>query len=528
MKIIACAGLAVFLVVVSGCSQSASTSSSDTQSSTQAASDDKQSVTTMTFADTQSPTTIDCAEAWNDWYTSRYGITETLYVLDENLAAQPFLCEKAENTDENTWVLTLRDDVTFQNGEKMTAQTVIDCWERTAGQNARFNDILYVDTMEADGQTLTVTTTQPVPSFTSALTTPICGVYYVTEGMDPANNPTDMIGTGPYKIVSYDVKKKAVVERYDGYWQGVPALEGATFNIIDDVSALTMAMQNGESDVTLTIPSTSLDTFRDDNNYIVDGQVGSRGQVIWFNYDNELLCDVAVRKAMSMVIDKEAYANVLNNGASVAANAIFPDNTAFGGSTIEGYAYDVEGAKQILEDAGYEDTNGDGTLDKDGKELSFNICTYTTKAELPLFAQAMADAFAEIGIGLEIDAGAYDAVVEKQGNGNFDLMMISMTMCPTGDPQYFSDLCLKTGGSANYGHYSNAEVDELIEQLDAEFDTEKRNELAVQIQQKVIDDAGYIVIGHAKFTNVLKSTVENCPTNPSEYYLINYQTTMAK
>ena len=508
MNKITCAGLAALLATAPVCAQAA--------------------VTTMTFADTQSPTTIDCAEAWNDWYTSRYGITETLYVLDENLSAQPFLCEKAENTDDTTWVLTLRDDVTFQNGEKMTAQTVKDCWERTDAQNARFADILYVDSMEADGQVLTVKTTKPVPSFTSALTTPICGVYYVTDGMDPANNPTDMIGTGPYKIVSYDVKKKAVVERYDDYWQGTPALEGATFNIIDDTSALVMAMQNGESDVTLTIPATSLDTFRNDDNYVVDGQVGSRGQVIWFNYDNELLQDPAVRQAMSMAIDKESYAEVLNNGASVVANAIFPDNTAFGGFAVKGYDYDVEGAKKVLADAGYEDTNGDGTLDKDGNELNFRICTYTTKAELPLFAQAMADAFAEVGIGLEIDAGAYDAVVEKQGNGDFDLMMISMTMCPTGDPHYFSDLCLKSNGSANYGHYSNSEVDELIDQLDSEFDTDKRNELAVEIQQKVIDDAGYIVIGHSKFTNVLKNTVENCPTNPSEYYTLNYQTTMAE
>ena len=145
-----------------------------------------------------------------------------------------------------------------------------------------------------------------------------------------------------------------------------------------------------------------------------------------------------------------------------------------------------------------------------------------------MYAQAMADAFSEIGIGLDIDAGAYDAVVEKQGNGDFDLMMISMTMCPTGDPQYFSDLALKTDSSANYGHYSNAEVDELISQLDDEFDTEKRNELAVEIQQKVMDDAGYIVIGHSKFTNVMKKNVENCPTNPSEYYVINYQTTMSE
>ena len=89
-------------------------------------------------------------------------------------------------------------------------------------------------------------------------------------------------------------------------------------------------------------------------------------------------------------------------------------------------------------------------------------------------------------------------------------------------------MALKSNGSANYGGYSNQEVDKLIDQLDQEFDSDKRNELAVEIQQKVMDDAGYIVIGYAKFTNVLKKNVQNCPTNPSEYYELNYQTTMTE
>ena len=67
-------------------------------------------------------------------------------------------------------------------------------------------------------------------------------------------------------------------------------------------------------------------------------------------------------------------------------------------------------------------------------------------------------------------------------------MLISFTMCPEGDPQYFCDLAFKTDGSSNYGNYSNAEVDALIDQLDQEFDQEKRVSLAKEIQQKILDD----------------------------------------
>lgn len=523
MKRVIAFGLAAAAVtgVLAGCGsgESGSTDSNTTNTANTATKN------TMVFGDSQAPTSLDVADGWSSWYTSRYGITETLYTLDENLSAQPLLVTKAESTDDTTWVLTLRDDVTFQNGEKMTAQSVINCWKRTMEKNARLNELLFIDEMSADGQVLTIKTSKEVPAFLSSLCEPIASVYYVSDDGSMKGN---VIGTGPYKAVSYDVKKQCVVERYDDYWQGTPALEGATFNIIADTNSLAMAQQSGETDVSLTIPSTSLSLFEGNDRYVVDGATGSRGQIIWFNFENGFLNDVAVRKAISMSIDKESYANKLNNGASTPATGLFPDSTAYGGSDLQGYSYDLEGAKALLQQAGYKDTDNDGYLEKDGKKLSLRLCTYTTKAELPVFADALQATLKEVGIELTVESGSYDAVVEKQGSGDFDLMLVSMTMCPTGDPQYFSDLCLKTGGSANYGGYSNKEVDTLIDQLDREFDTDKRNALAKEIQQKVLDDAGYIVIGHAKFTNVLKSGVKNCETNPSEYYLINYQTTMTE
>ena len=67
-------------------------------------------------------------------------------------------------------------------------------------------------------------------------------------------------------------------------------------------------------------------------------------------------------------------------------------------------------------------------------------------------------------------------------------------------------------------------MDALIEQLDSEFDTQTRYDLAKQIQQLILDDAGFIVIGHAKFTNVLDANITGCETNPSEYYLLTAET----
>ena len=106
-----------------------------------------------------------------------------------------------------------------------------------------------------------------------------------------------------------------------------------------------MAQQSGESDVSLTIPSTSLSLFDNNSNYVVDGATGSRSQVMFINFKNEFLQDINVRKALSMCIDKESYAKGLNKGASEPANGLFPDSFDFGGKDLKGYSYDLEGAK---------------------------------------------------------------------------------------------------------------------------------------------------------------------------------------
>lgn len=153
------------------------------------------------------------------------------------------------------------------------------CWERTAGINARFNEVLYIDKMTADGQTLTVTTTKKVPAFLNGLCEPLTGIIDVSAKEDLAVSP---VGTGPFKAVSYDVKSKCVVEKYADYWGGEPKADGAQINIIGDTSTLAMAQQNGESDVSVSMPGSSMELFSDKSKYKVDGVPGSRGQIIYF------------------------------------------------------------------------------------------------------------------------------------------------------------------------------------------------------------------------------------------------------
>jgi len=509
----------IFTAVLSGCTSTktgTAASSSGTKpaasSAAKSAGTDDKNIAVM--ADTQCPTSLDLAQSWDSWYTSRWGIAETLFKLDQNLSPQPFLAKSCEKTDDTTWKIILRDDVTFQNGKKLTADSVKKCWERTEGINPRFKELMHIASTEADGQTLTVKTSKPVPAFENALCEPLTGIIDVSSGTDFAAAP---VGTGPFIAVKYDVKSKAEVKRYDGYWGGKPKLSGAVINIISDTGAIAMAQQNGESNVSVNIPAASLQLFNDTSKYTVDGVSGSRGQVIYFNYSNELLQQKAIREAIGMCIDKENYAKVINKGASVPAGELYPDASAYG--KAGGTKYDTEGAKKLLDEAGIKDTNGDGIREYNGKAVSLKIDTYSTRAELGSFCSALSAAAKQVGI--EITPQVTESISQQEKSGDFDMLLLSIAMLPTGDPQYFADMAFKTGGTGNYGKYSNKEVDEAINELDNEFDQAKRTELAKKIQQLVTDDAGFIVIGHSKYYYVMSSDFKGLHTNPSEYYMLD-------
>lgn len=265
------------------------------------------------------------------------------------------------------------------------------------------------------------------------------------------------------------------------------------------------------------MPSTSLELFNDSSSYTVDGVPGSRGQVLFLNFNQPFIKEQAVRKALSMIIDKESYAEILNKNASVPSLGLYPDFMDFGADS--GYSYDLDKAKLILDDAGLIDSNGDGIRESDSENISLKLVTYSTKAELPSYSNSLASAAKEVGIDISVEV--HESVNEHQKTGDFDLMLVSFTMVPTGDPQYFASIAFKTDGSSNYGNYSNHEVDELINTLEEEFDIAKRTEIAKRVQERIIEDAGFIVIGHSKYYYVMNEKVKGLKTNPSEYYLLD-------
>jgi peptide/nickel transport system substrate-binding protein len=528
--------LALFL---SACGQDTpESSSSQTTQSTQTSQGESSTPEVPTVPATENPKTpselviggltaftasnLDPASEWNGWFDSMFGIGETLFKLDDNMIPQPWLVKSYEyNTNDGvTWTFELRDDVNFTNGKKLTAQTVKDSLERTIEVCDRANSQLYIASIAADGQKLTIVTQKPAPTLIHELSDPMCVIEYVADGIDYEKAP---VLTGPFVPERFVQNDIMVVTKFKDYWGGEPKLDRVTFKTFTDGDALTMALQSGEIDAAFDVPSTAFQLFTPDKYNILLTE-GSRGQAIFFNFNSDYVSDVNMREAIAMAIDRKAYVNLLNGTAKVAYG-LFPDSLSYGGvSNLKlkvTEASNLDDARAKLAASGYTDSDGDGWLEKNGKNINLIIAVGSGGND-SLFAQSLQSRLKEIG--LKLDIKTYENANTLYSDNDFDIGMSGLMMAPTGNPQYFINLAFITGGSRNEGHYSNPEVDSLAKELETTYGQAKRDEITFKIEQIIIDDVSYVVFANRLADCVTKAEVKGIVMNPSEYYIIDKNT----
>lgn len=461
---------------------------------------------------------LDVAYNWDGWIMSIYGISENLYRLDENIEPQPWIAESVETPDENTWVFTIRDGVTFSNGKTVDAKAVKACFERTYEKNERADSTLKIKSMEADGMKFTIVTPEPNPTLLNDLCDPLLGIYDATE------EPDEELGvscTGPYVATSFTAMTDVKMRANENYWGGAPKADTVELKIIDDQDALDMALANGEIDLIAQETANGASKFTDTSKYTTDTVTTTRANFLSFNLKTEGLDDLAVRQAINYCIDREGYADVVYQGFATPCYRIYPDNLAFGGTdglnlTVD--SYDADKAKEILADAGYQDTDGDGILDKDGVNLSFKVLTYSYNDNCIQLADMLQAELSQIGIELSIET--QDVLDDPLASGDFDLAILNYAMAPIGTPSYFINMLFTTGASNNYGGYSNEKVDALAAEIGTTSDNDKVVSLTRELEQQVLDDMPFAFVADQQLIFVYSNKVKGVQINPTEYYLV--------
>lgn len=451
---------------------------------------------------------------YSGWSAIRYGVGETLFRYNENMEVEPWLATDYEFVDDTTVKIILRDDVQFSNGRKMDAEAVKECLEDLVTVHDRAPYDLQIDHIDADGQVLTIYTKEPCPAIIHYLGDPYGVIIDMQAGIIGEGGTANVVGTGPYIAVSVS-PTEITLEKNENYWGGEVKVDQVIVKSFEDASALTASLQTGDIQGAYGLQYDNYVLF-ENADYNINSVATSRCFFGQFNFDSEIMQDAKVRKAIEMGIDKEGFCNVIMQGRGLPATGAFPDSFSYGNSAVTDETYDPEGAKALLAKAGWTDTDGDGYADKDGQKLTIRWLTYPTRLEQPKLAEYAQATLKEIGIDVDVndttDHRTYAA------NGDFDVYVSSLTTAPTGDPEYFFTSTVT--GSKNYGNYEKEEVTSLVEQLHQTFDEKERSNLAIQLQQKILDDDAYFFVSHLNMGIVTKANVSGIAAHPCDYYEI--------
>lgn len=453
--------------------------------------------------------------AYSGWACIRYGIGETLFRYCDTMEIEPWLAEDFENVDELTWVITLQDNISFTSGRKMDGEAVKECLEHLVKVHDRAKGDLCIDTIAADGQTLTIRTTEPKPTLLNYLSDPYGCIIDMQAGI---TDDGVVVATGPYKVVSLVSGERIDLVKNENYWNGEPGFDEIIVRTISDGDTLTMALQSGEIDAAYGMPYASYPLFRNDK-YTFSSCATSRAYFAHMNFESPIIQDAAVRKAIAMGIDKAGFVNTLLEGNGYVAVGAYPDSFSFGGGAVTTESYDPEGARRMLEAAGWVDSDGDGIREKDGVKLTIRWLTYPSRQELPLLAESVQATLKDIGISVSINSTADHNSIRKDPAA-WDIYASAMVTAPTGDPEYFFTTHCLDSSAVNNGHYHSDKLEKLEKELAGTFDTDRRGELAVQMQQTILDDNAFLFCAHLKMSMISKSSVTGLVAHPCDFYEI--------
>lgn len=453
--------------------------------------------------------------AYSGWACIRYGIGETLFKYSDEMEIEPWLASGYEQTDDLTWVITLRGDVTFSNGREMDADAVKDCLDHLIEVHEQAAGDLKIESIEADGLTLTITTSEANPTLLNSLCYPYSCIIDMNEGITEDGL---VVGTGPYTAVSIEPDEELDLVKNENYWDGEPGYDRITVLTITDGDTLTMALQSGEIDAAYGLPYSSYSLF-DNDDYNISGTATSRAFFAHMNFDSEIIQDDAVRAAIAMGIDKDGFVENLLDGYGYAAEGAFPDSFSYGGDAVDAKEYDPDAAAKLLEEAGWIDTDGDGIREKDGETLTIRWLTYPSRQELPLLAEYAQAQLLEIGIEVEINSTAdHNSVL--QDPDAWDVYASAMVTAPSGDAEYFFTTHCLDDSTANNGNYHSDELEALEDELAVTFGAEERAALAVEMQQVLLDDDAFVFFSHLQMNIVSSADVKGLTAHTCDFYEI--------
>lgn len=433
-------------------------------------------------------------------------IYNSLLRADERSQLQPELAEDWRMLDDHTYLFDLRKHVTFHNGAQLTAADVKYTYESIldpASLSPKRGGLRPLESIEQTGtHQLRFRLRAPHAPFIEQFTLGIVPAGSVA--VSNSNQPPP--GSGPFRLEAADSGEKVTLGANPVYWEGPPPLAGVVFKIVPDALVRVLEFKQGAIDFMQNdIEPDMLPWLKKNTRADVELHQGTTFQYIGINLTHPILRRQRVRQALAYAIDRDSIIrHLLKNTVTAAEGMLSPLNWAYDGSARR-WPYDPERSKQLLDEAGFVDPDGDGPQPR------FRLSFKTTNIDLRRrIAEALKEQLLRVGIELELRSYEWGTFFSDIKNGNFHLY--SLAWVGIEDPdiyfQVFHSTSVPPHGD-NRGRYNNPDVDRLLGRGRATPDRSERRSIYADVQRLLAEDLPYVPLWWWKNVIVKKPSVRN-------------------
>ncbi|MBP1970201.1 peptide/nickel transport system substrate-binding protein [Virgibacillus natechei] len=449
-------------------------------------------------------------------------IYETLLKFDEDMELEPLLAKDWEAIEDDVWEFELEEGVTFHDGSEFNAEVVKMNVERILDEELASPRAVLFDLIEevivVDDHTVQLVTEDPfapLPAhfahYASSILSPeiIEADYAAVEegeqhGAYVNENP---VGTGMFEFESWDPGAEIVLANNEDYWGDNANVDTVTFKVVPEDLTRVAEMETGDSHIIDPLTASDMGQIENAEEAHVYMRDAASITYLGFNMQKEPFDDPLVRQAISKVVDREAMIEGILEGTG--EEAVGPINeTQFGYSEdVEAHEYDIEEAKDLLAEAGYEDGFETEIWTNDSQER-IDIATYTQNE------------LAEIGIDASIEIVEWGAYLDSTANGEHEMFILGLSL-GTADADYPLHMMFHShnvGATGNRSFMEDETFDEMLHEARVEQDEDTRLELYVEATEYLNEQAPMAFLYHPAHIMAHRDNVEGFWADASGLY----------
>ncbi|MGQ7843786.1 ABC transporter substrate-binding protein [Granulosicoccus sp. 3-233] len=360
-------------------------------------------------------------------------IMENLVDADVHGKLRPGLAtEWSASADGLTWTFTLRDGVRFHDGSELTADNATQALNRSFEQPGVLSKAPISGITAGDGVVIVQLESAfaSLPSLLAHATT----VIPAPSALDADGVPSELIGTGPFRVTQFSPPQSIDMERFDNYWGEAPAIETASYLAAGRAETRALLAESGDADLVFTLDPAGFARLADVGEVQTEAVAIPRVMMLKVNAAHPFLDDPRARQALSLAIDRAGIATAINRFPEGAATQLFPPVLAgWHDQTLSPLNTDPAAARALLAELGWSEGE-DGILVREGERFSLELRTFPDRPELPLIAAALQDQWRGIGIELDVNVSNYSIIPEGHKDGTLEVALYARNYGLTPDP----------------------------------------------------------------------------------------------